>query len=608
MSTRTAYIKTKQEILINKNFTVTFNTMVEHIENIKNEKNTDNKYVKYENLSYIFLTYTKNSAKFVIQMLNDDENIDPASLKIYSYEKASENKSNTKYIIEILKDKKKINNVKKTDIPLLIKLIKKYSDNNGKNSFFKKSKDECIQEIALTINSEFNAKKIYTMWVNRLNYYNKNISLKEIEEYREDDSKLIELKFKSFLLNLNSTNEAVADLIESYKYIFFDNHKKIFKLYDALSNINLDDDNKFYKLDIKEENANNLELREKYFHNYINETEELHFRLDIAQNPEIYEHMDQMQQHFMEEIGISQDDLDEVSTILNQHRDPNESEYSVEHYQRFDDENFIRNENDYYDPHIKLNKLIKNTNQEYSKEDVEFMKSYLENIIEKMDESYKNHYALLMVDKSSSLILNLVDLFYEYFEIKIFKKINNYKKTSTMIKKYYKFKLENFKKYKNVYNEYLHNYDLRAKKIIEIEFLDKFIVENKQVIQNIFHIDANANTHYDIHFLMDALENKIFSKYHSDVVMLEKQLSKLDKVEYLYYLLNGINVDVNEPRRIVSRSSYITELFCKHRYENQIYLKYKYPKYILDLTFEDFENGFEENIPTKEYFVKKNLK
>ena len=104
MSSRTAYIKTKQEILINKNFTVTFNTMVEHIENIKNEKNTDNKYVKYENLSYIFLTYNKNSAKFVIKMLNDNEDIDPTSHKMYSFEKAVENKSNTKYIIEILKD------------------------------------------------------------------------------------------------------------------------------------------------------------------------------------------------------------------------------------------------------------------------------------------------------------------------------------------------------------------------------------------------------------------------------------------------------------------------------------------------------------------------
>jgi hypothetical protein len=604
------YIKTKQEISLNKNFSVTFNTMVEHIENIKNEKNIEYKYLMHENLRYIYLTYNKNSGKFVIKMSSEDKDADPTSYKIYSFEKAIENKSNTKYIIEILRDDKKINNVKKTDIPLLINLIEKYSDIKGKNSFFKKSKDECIQEIALTINSEFNAKKIYTMLLNRLNYYNKNFSLKDIEEDRENDSKLIELKFKPFLLNLNSTNEAVSDLVESYKYIFFDNHKKIFNLYNALSNIKFDDGNEIYKLDIKEENQDNIELRDKHFHNYINGTEELYFRLDFAQNPEIYEDMDQVQQHFMEEIGISQDDLDEVHALLNENMDPEEYEYSAEHYERFDEENLIRNEDEYFDPQMRLNNLIKNTNQEYSKDDIEFMKSYLENIIEKMNESYKSHYALLKTEKSSSLMLNLVDLFYEYFEIKTFEKTNNYQKTSTMIKKYYKYKIDNLKKYKGVYDEFLlySNRDLRAKKIIEIEFLDKFIVENKKVMQSIFNISEDVNTHYDIHFLMDALENKIFSKYHSDVSMLEKQLSKLDKVEYLYYLLNGIDVDVNEPRRVVSRSSYITELFCKHRYENQIYLKYKYPEYILDLTFEDFENGFEENIPTKEYFVKKNLK
>ena len=107
----------------------------------------------------------------------------------------------------------------------------------------------------------------------------------------------------------------------------------------------------------------------------------------------------------------------------------------------------------------------------------------MSDIIDKMNEFYKNHYAFLKTHKSSSLILNYVDLFYDYFEIKTFESTHTYKKISTMIKKYYKYKSANVKKYHSAYDDYVHDRALRAKRVIEIEFLDKSVMYLNPVIR-----------------------------------------------------------------------------------------------------------------------------
>lgn len=638
MATKKTYIKTKQEVILsdskdpkklNKNFSVTFNKMIEHIEEL-NKLNSDSfkgtvdsKYNNYKDrgYEYIYLTYNENNGRYIIKMSEENANINPLSEQIYSFENAKKDKSNTNKIVDLLEDdteNKKLTNIKKEDIPKLVNLIKKFNK-NGKNSFFFQSKEICIREIAFEIRnefdnkkSEFSAKKIYTMLLNHLNYDGYS-SLNEKKEYK-DDSKIIHEKYKKFIPIINQFNELTTQLLDSYDYILFDNHKNVFNLYEALSNQGFNKykkSNIFYYLKVKEDRNYNKERREGNLHNYISYTEDLFSIIDYSENMDGYEEMYNQQNKMLEEIGLSQSDLYEHQLEMNEMGiDPNQSDYSENHYKLFDQFNIIKSSSDYINPLIKLKHLINKKNMQnhyYSEVEIKFMKNYMNDIVNNINECYQLHYAYLKVNESSTIILMLVDYLFEYFEMRAFNKSYGYKKTSAMIKNFYSYKIANKNKYNSDYDLYLDNTYERAQKVIEIEFLDKFIMDNKEVFENIFNLGKNVKSSNDIHILMDALEDKLFDTYDDNLVILERRLKKLDKIEYLYYLMNEINVDVNEPRRIIRKSKEGIELFCKYRYKNKIYPKYIYPKEVVKLTFDDFANGFEENKPSKEYFIKRLL-
>ena len=650
MAKRTSFINIKQEVSLhdsknrnklNKNFSVTFNTMVEHIEELYKldclgyEENSKYIYHKGEGYKFIYLTYNKNNGKYIIKMSNegkdDDENKDKEEakndyeediqLKLYSFEYAKKNKSNTKTIVRILNKHKKDekSNIKKESIKSLKDLIERY-DQNGKNTFFLQSKGYCIKEITSVVKSEFSAKKIYTMLTNQLNYY-KGITLEKIKNYKGEDIGLSKERCQTYLGNLECLNNITSELLNSYKYIFEDNHKKVFNIYNSLMNIDFNtytkdtNGNNIYCLNFNEESQNtnnNIKLREQHFHNYIHQSGDMSFQKEVAESPEVYEEMDKYNKSMIEGSSyVTQDDLLELQVQTStEEKDPNENIYSVKHHQMYDEMNTIISEKDYDNPLCKLKDLINKDNIEkyyYSKNEIEFMQDYIHNIVNHIKECYKSHYIYLKIDKNSSFLLGLVNLFYNYFEIKLFEKTNNYKNRLTMIKKFYRNKISNSNNYNEDYDDYLDNAKLRAQKVMEIEFLDNLMIENKKIFENIFKIDNNTKSSNDIHIIMDALENKIIDKYQMNLTMMENRLKKLDRVEYLYYMMNDIEVDRNKPRRIITRSEEGIELFCKYRYENKIYPKYKSSKHVLELTFEDFTNGFEENIPDKEYFTKRFL-
>lgn len=117
--------------------------------------------------------------------------------------------------------------------------------------------------------------------------------------------------------------------------------------------------------EIKEIIQDLLSIRRKSFIDHINSLESLYFKLDIETNSELYDQMDQEQKLMMEEVGISQEDLDELNEITR----PSEKELQQMIDSDFEDKKHIYSDiwNEYstnFDESIiRLNNLLEKADQ-----------------------------------------------------------------------------------------------------------------------------------------------------------------------------------------------------------------------------------------------------
>lgn len=459
MTRRTTYIKTRQEISINKNFSTSLNTMIENVENIEKynkEEITDNKYSVHngKRYEYITLTFNKNNGKYILEMLekiDEQSNIDKI---VYIKELAKQNKQDMQIINSKIDE---FENVRARDKKLIKELIATFEE-NGNNTFFDNSKEICIAEMSNIINSEFNAKKIYTMLINKLNFIDKKIKAKEqytskyqISKIKNKDKSFneeFEFGFGHIINNINSSYEMTE---QKYQYIFKEEIEEIKKIDE----------------DIKRINGSLL------FENYIIDKNE--------------------QRQYNLKLHNSEDGL-------------------------------------------------------YTENELEQLDKILEAKWEEKQKSLELRSQKLKLKYSASKLLLLYDMLEEYSDIRIFGLEKRYKKTSTLIKKYYQNKIKNIKKYSRQYDNYIHNRANRAKKVREIEFFDKLIVSNLGVISNLLYIiegtnsseiidNENGRTNADK--IMDEITTVLKEQYSDDSYLLKKKLNKLESISKLMiYLIN----------------------------------------------------------------------
>ncbi len=573
MAKRTPYIKTKQELTSLKNFSDVINTMINHIEKIQEIKNlkevskSDQKYILYRNktFEYIILYLNKDNGNHCIEMKENIEDkynnyvISNNSIILYISSIAFKNKKNTQFICDQINT---LSNIKASYIPLLKELIKKY-DKENHNTFFSNSKTYCINEITNIINSEFNAKKIYTMILNKL-----NIIENRIEKYKEFTSNFQRTKINNqHIKNISIASNELDMIISDIKEIniFTNDHLKKWQrkyyapyrqLYTNLENLYSID----YETDyIESDNGN------KYYHFDSEKKSPEYYFLDDFGNP-----------LSLEEQNIK---LKEKSEYQEKMNDP---EYLLQTY--------------------------------HSKETIEELKDALTNIADKLSTYHQLKVITTKLERSMFFLFPLIDIFTNYFEIIKFKKHHNYKSMSIAIKHFYKNKIDN-KKNRSKYDEYVDNPHKRSEKVLEIKYLDKYIINNKYILLSIFNMDKEASYEYmkskeqDIEVFMKYLEDKLFQEYYNDDTILEKKLLKLDQIEFFYYHLQDIDIDTSTPRRIITRSKNGVELFNVYRYENNIYPKFKLKKdlNIFDLDYQFNENDIIPFIPDQKYFTQTNF-
>ena len=118
----------------------------------------------------------------------------------------------------------------------------------------------------------------------------------------------------------------------------------------------------------------------------------------------------------------------------------------------------------------------------------------------------------------------------DYFELDEFKKKDNYKKTTTMIKKYYHSKLKNIKLDK--YNHYVVDINKRYEKVYEMEYLDDFFNNNESIVRFIYCLDISEDEarYLDIAtpFVSEDYENQ--RDKLSKVYKLDNVISDYDKI------------------------------------------------------------------------------
>lgn len=437
MSRRTTYLKTKQEISLNKNFSTSLNTMIENLENIakyRKDKTIGKKYAMFEtkDFKYITLQFNKNNGKYLLEMRQERKDLSSDTKIIYIREYAQKNKQDTFIINSKLNQ---IDNFKPQDIESIKKLIQTY-ENNGINTFFANSKDFCIGEISKVIGSLFNAKKIYTMIINKLNLIDE--SIKDIEKHtskyqmskiKNKDTNFNEKVQGQFDKTVNKIDlgyEATEDLI---KYRFKEQFEKIDKLYEK-----------------QEKNAYNV--------------------------------------------------------LFN------------------DAEDEDKETNGFDSP---IDREIEKINQEINLE------------------AHK-----LKLKFSASKLFLFFDLLDEYADIKLFNKEKQYQKTSTLIKKFYQDKIKNIKKYRGQYDKYLHNRNERAQKVKEIEYFDKMIIKNLNVMGQLLCSIENIEKP-NLSTLMDNIKNVLEKQYLDDKYLLRIKSNKLEK---LYNLLICLIEEYQEQTRL----------------------------------------------------------
>lgn len=166
--------------------------------------------------------------------------------------------------------------------------------------------------------------------------------------------------------------------------------------------------------------------------------------------------------------------------------------------------------------------------------------------IEKINQEINLEAQKLKLKFSASKLFLFFDLLDEYADIKLFNKEKQYKKTSTLIKKFYQDKIKNIKKYRGQYDKYLHNRKDRAQKVKEIEYFDKMIVKNLNVMGQLLCSIEDIEKP-NLSTLMDNIKNVLEKQYLDDKYLLRIKSNKLEK---LYNLLICLIEEYQEQTRL----------------------------------------------------------
>jgi hypothetical protein len=164
------------------------------------------------------------------------------------------------------------------------------------------------------------------------------------------------------------------------------------------------------------------------------------------------------------------------------------------------------------------------------------------------------------IKRSIDMIYIIYDLLDEYFDIKLFEerelKDKDIKRTSTVIKKYYQYKIKNIKKFRHSYDRYIDDRKFRAKKVKEIEYLDRLIIENKDMLNNIFYFDRDIveedykitpnSTNEELGYyhseqiFSDELLDYLYQKYNKNIFLLKEKKSQINKiVSFYFFIMDG---------------------------------------------------------------------
>lgn len=184
------------------------------------------------------------------------------------------------------------------------------------------------------------------------------------------------------------------------------------------------------------------------------------------------------------------------------------------------------------------------------------------------------------IQRSIDMIYIIYDLLDEYYDIKLFEKrelkSKKIKRTSTVIKKYYQYKIKNMSKFKDSFDRYIDNREIRAKKVKEIEYLDRLIIENKDMLNNIFYFDRDiVDKDYNItpnssneelgyyhseQIFSDKLLDYLYQKYNKNIFLLKEKKAQINKiVNFHLYVMNGVieEIDLFHNRDIYAKNDKI---------------------------------------------------
>lgn len=461
MGRRTTYIKTKQEISLNKNFSLSVNQMIEHIENIdkfNRGEGLDEKYALFKGrkFEYITLEFNPNSGKHILAMKEEVPDLSYMETKlIYIREISIEKKKNTQLINSYVDS---FENIKLEDKHLTKDLISSYAV-SGSNTFFNYPKEICIVELSNTIHSELNAKKIYTMLLNKINLIDDEIKDKEQYTSKHQMSKI---KNRDKILNKEFEKhykKIIHEIVFGYE-VTEDISQSIYKeKLEELETINKDIDNIFFAIKLKEAQI-------------IDEQVPTQIKLQVYSS--------------------------------------SQNSYTIQELQELETQ-------------LKHKKKIL--------------------------ELETNH---LRLRNSALNLLLLYDFLEEYIDIRLFEEKKQYKKTATLIKKFYQDKIQNIKKYSGQYDKYIHNRANRYKKVKEIEYLDQLIFKNLDVMEQLLYQQSGT----DLIKMIDSESEGLYAdkllaeiiivleiKYKNDKYLLNKKLNKLEKIgDLIFYLIGKYQV------------------------------------------------------------------